>query len=169
AATALTLSSGGSGGVIAPSLFVGAVSGGFLGTFLQLTGWFSELEPNVYALIGMSGVLAAVVHAPLAAILILFEATREHDVVLPAMLCAFIATSTAQLLFRDSIYTLGLRQRGVSVGASADLSLLRRMNVEQVLLEPATFVRIGDPFQKVVDLIHKTNDTDFVVVDRAGY
>lgn len=168
-ATALTLSSGGSGGIIAPSLFVGAVSGGFLGTFLHLTGWFTQLDANIYALIGMSGVLAAVVHAPLAAILILFEVTRENDIVVPAMLCAFIATSTAQLLFRDSIYTLSLRQRGVQVGTSADLSLLRRMTVDQLLLEPATFVYIHDPFQRVLDLMQQVNVTDFVVVDKKGY
>lgn len=168
-ATALTLSSGGSGGIIAPSLFVGAVTGGFLGTILQVTGWFTDLAPNIYALIGVSGVLAAVVHAPLAAVLILFEATRENDVVVPGMLCAFIATSMAQVLFRDSIYTLGLRQRGVHVGTSRDLSLLRRMTVEQVLLEPATFVRMTDPFQKVLDLMLHTNVTDFVVVDKKGY
>lgn len=168
-ATALTLSSGGSGGIIAPSLFLGAVVGGFVGTFLHLTGWFTQLDANLYALIGISGVLAAVVHAPLAAILILFEATREYDVVVPAMLCAFIATSTAQLLFRDSIYTLGLRLRGVHVGTSADLSLLRRITVDQVLLEPATFVRMSDPFQHALDLMQQTNVTDFVVVDKKGY
>ena len=62
-----------------------------------------------------------------------------------------------------------LRQRGVQVGTSADLSLLRRMTVDQVLLEPATFVRITDPFQRVLDLMHQVNVTDFVVVDKKGY
>lgn len=168
-ATALTLSSGGSGGVIAPSLFVGATTGGFLGLLLQHSGWFSRLDPNVYALIGMSGVLAAVVHAPLASILILQEVSGQYEAVLPAMLCAFIATSVAQLIYRDSIYTLGLRQRGVSVGTSADLSLLRRMSVEQVLLEPATFVRLTDPFQKVLNLVQTSGDSNFVVLDKGGY
>ncbi len=168
-ATAFTLSSGGSGGIIAPSLMVGAVAGGFLGVFLKLTGWFTALDPNIYALIGMAGVLAAVVHAPLAAILILTEVTGQYEVLLPAMLCSFIATTTAQVLFRDSIYTLGLRQRGVRVGSSADLTLLQRMTVEQVLLEPATFVRINEPLTKVLDLIQHTGDGDFVVMDTGGY
>ncbi len=168
-ATAATLSSGGSGGIIAPSLFVGAAAGGFLGVLLKLTGHFSSLDPNIYALIGMAGVLAAVVHAPLASILILTEVTGQYEVLLPAMLCSFIATTTAQILFRDSVYTLGLRQRGVRVGSSADLTLLQRMTVESVLLEPATFVRIHEPMQKILDLIQHTGDSDFVVIDAAGY
>ncbi|MCC6240520.1 MAG: chloride channel protein [Phycisphaerales bacterium] len=168
-ATTCTLSSGGSGGIIAPSLFVGAVAGGCLGVFIKLATNFNALEPSVYALVGMAGVLAAVVHAPLASILILTEVTGQYEVVLPAMLCAFIATTTAQVLYRDSIYTFGLRRRGVRVGSTADITLLQRMTVEQVKLEPATFVRLQDPLQKLLKLIQDSGSNDFVVVDKGGF
>lgn len=165
--TCLTLGSGGSGGVIAPSLFLGAVAGGALGELLRLLGL--DIQPHFMALIGMGAVLAAVVHAPLAAILILFEVTRERSVMLPAMLCTVLATGVAQYLFRDSIYTMALRARGILAGTKSDLTILRRLSLESVALDPATTVRIGDPFQRVLDLSLQTRISDFVVVDAAGH
>lgn len=166
--TCLTLGSGGAGGVIAPSLFLGAVAGGFLGVTLQALGLSKTLGPHAYALIGMGSVLGAVVHAPLAAILILSEITRDYQIILPAMLSTILATTTAQVLFRDSIYTLSLRQRGVRLGTSADVHLLQRLSVEECTLEPAIAVRAGDGMQGVLELSHETGATDFIVVDPHG-
>jgi chloride channel protein, CIC family len=166
--TCLTLGSGGSGGVIAPSLFLGACTGGLLGLGLERIGWTAGLPPQLYALVGMGAVLAAVVHAPLAAIVILLDVTRDARVPLPAMLATIVATGLARLLFPDSIYTLGLRRRGAPIGAIGDLTLLRRLTVEQVDLEPASVVRSSDPFQRVLDLRSETGSGDFVVVDRRG-
>jgi chloride channel protein, CIC family len=161
--TCLTLGSGGAGGIIAPSLFLGATAGGFLGVLLRMSG--SSVEPNAYALVGMGAVLAAVVHAPLASILILVEVTGDHKIILPTMLATIVATGLARLVFRDSIYTLGLRARGVRVGTLADLTLLRRLTVEQVSLEPATVVRVDNPFQAILDLMAQTGVGHFVVMD----
>ncbi|MCY2953420.1 MAG: chloride channel protein [Planctomycetota bacterium] len=161
--TCLTLGSGGSGGIIAPSLFLGATAGGFLGMILRIFGL--EVQPNAYALVGMGAVLAAVVHAPLASILILLELTQDHKIILPAMLATVIATGVARLIFRDSIYTLSLRLRGVRVGTLSDLSLLRRLTVEQVPLEPAMVVRPDDPFQAILDLCDRTGRNEYVVID----
>jgi CIC family chloride channel protein len=166
--TCLTLGSGGAGGIIAPSLFLGAVTGGALGMTLQRMGLSSSLEPHSYALIGMAAVLAAVVHAPLAAVLILVEATRDNQVIVPAMLVAITATAVARLLHRDSIYTASLRRRGVHVGSAGDLLVLRRISIEEVALEPATVVHAGDPLQRLLDLSVNDNATDFVVVDDKG-
>jgi CIC family chloride channel protein len=167
-ATCLTLATGGSGGIIAPSLFLGATAGGLLGAVLQRFGIYHAAQPEVYAMVGMAAVLAAVVHAPLASILILSDLTHDYKIVLPAMLATIIATGVARLIFRDSIYTLTLRLRGVRVGASADLTLLRRLNVEQIPLEPAIILQSRDPFQRVVDLISEGGAADFAVVDEAG-
>lgn len=165
-ATCLTLASGGAGGIIAPSLFLGATAGGFLGLLLWMAG--AAVQPGLYALVGMGAVLAAVVHAPLASVLITLELTQDHKIILPAMLACVIATGTARLLFRDSIYTLALRARGVRVGSMADLSLLRRIAVEQVDLEPAVVVHLGDPLQELLDLSERTGAGNFVVVDERG-
>jgi CIC family chloride channel protein len=165
--TCFTLASGGSGGVIAPSLFLGATGGAVLGIGLERMGVGASVEPHVYALIGMGAVLAAVVHAPLASVLIVLDLTRDPRIMLPAMLATIFATGLARLLFRDSIYTLPLRQRGIGVGGSGDLTMLRRLSVEQVELEPATTVNATDPFQRVLDLT-STGVSTFVVIDRHG-
>lgn len=167
-ATVLTLTSGGSGGVIAPSLFLGATAGGALGVMLRTTGWFTEIRPEAYALIGMAAVLAAVIHAPLASILILFELTGEDKVLLPAMLGVIVALGTARLFSRDSLYTAALRQRGVAIGGGDEPVLLSRVSVEQVGLDPASAVGIDEPLAAVVDRLGGPGGRDLVVLDREG-
>jgi CIC family chloride channel protein len=167
-ATSATICGGGGGGVIAPALFLGAAVGGLLGIVLQTTHVFGGLQPQVYALVGMAGVLAAVVHAPLAAILILLELTRDNDLVLPAMLASIVATGTARRFNPDSVYTLGLRQRGIRLGATGDMMVLRRITVEQVGLEPAAVIQESDPFQRVLDLTATLGAQNFVVIDAKG-
>jgi CIC family chloride channel protein len=166
--TCVTLGSGGSGGVIAPSLFLGATAGAVMGAILQRTHWFYSVHAEVYALVGMGAVLAAVVHAPLASILICFEVTEDYKVMVPAMLACVVATATARLLYTDSIYTLSLRLRGVRTGAPADRGILRRLRVEDVTLEPASIVHPSDPFQKILDLSAATGASTFIVVDDEG-
>src|SRR2546421_2931670 len=134
--TCATLGSGGSGGIIAPSLFLGATAGGFVGLFLRQIG--GKVEPSVYAMVGMGAVLAAVGHAPLASVLILLGLTGDQKLILPGMLATIVATGIARNIFRDSIYSASLRERGVKLGTAADLSILRRLTVEAVELEPGT-------------------------------
>ncbi len=167
-ATCLTLGSGGSGGVIAPSLFLGATVGAVMGAVLQKLGWFASIQPEMYALVGMGAALAAAVHAPLASILICFEVTEDYKVMVPAMLACVVATAVARLLYPDSIYTLALRMRGIRMSGSGDSTILRRMSVEQVTLEPASVVHGNDPFQKILDLTSATGATNFVVVETDG-
>jgi chloride channel protein, CIC family len=174
--TCLTLGSGGSGGIIAPSLFLGATVGGFVGMAFRYTGLFNDIRPEMYALIGMGAVLAAVVHAPLAAILILLDLTGRAiggpgrmEIILPAMLASVVATGVARRIMADSIYTLSLRERGVSVGGHSEHVLLRRMNVEQVTLEPASVVQPSDPFQRVLDLMTQLQVSNFIVIDKQGH
>ena len=167
-ATSLTLSSGGSGGVIAPSIFLGACGGALLGILLRSTGWFGTIQPEIYALVGMGAVLAAVVHAPMAAILIVFELTQDYKVMLPAMLACIAATGTAKVIYRDSVYTMSLRRRGVRTGGGAGQRLLNRMFVEQVPLEPAVVVQPRDPLQRVLDLMSQMSASNFVVIDEHG-
>ena len=118
AATCFTLGSGGSGGVFAPSLFVGAACGGAVGLILETIDPFGigALSPAAYALVGMAAVVAATTHAPLTAILMLFEITGNYKVILPIMMAAMVSTIIAQVLFRESIYTIKLKRRGIRVG-----------------------------------------------------
>lgn len=169
--TTLTLASGGSGGVFAPSLFLGAASGGLVGVVLERMGLMPEgSTPASYALVGMAAVVAASTHAPLTAILILFELTRNVYVVLPIMLSAVIATVMAQVIDRDSVYTYRLRQAGLLTGAAKDLTLLRRITVSEVELTPLPHepVYAADPVSKLIGM-HATHAVpDFPVVDEKG-
>ncbi|MCW5774998.1 MAG: chloride channel protein [Phycisphaeraceae bacterium] len=170
-ATTFTLACGGSGGVFAPSLFLGATAGGALGLALELLHLIPEgSTPASYALVGMAAVLAASSHAPLTAILLLFELTRNIYVMLPVMLAAVLATVVAQLLDRDSIYTFRLRRSGLRVGRSRDLTVLRRVHVRSVKQTPLPPEPVypSDPVAKLVAM-HAVYDTpDFPVVDERG-
>lgn len=167
-ATSVTLGSGGSGGVFAPSLFLGAAIGGALGLVLFKLGWIDERSMTAYALVGMAASVAGSTHAPLTAIVILIEMTRDYKVILPVMFAAIVATTVAQLLTRDSIYTLKLRRRGVHLGTVADLTILKRMTVAQIPREKATIVRPDEPLQGLLDLAGEAQAADFVVVDEDG-
>lgn len=166
--TCLTLGSGGAGGIIAPSLFLGATSGALVGVVMEKLHLAYGNPPSFYATIGMGAVLAAVVHGPLSAILILFEVTQQHNIIVPAMLVCVIATGVARLIFPDSVYTLTLRKRGVRLGTGADLTVLRRQTLEQVNLEPVTTLSAGTPLERLVELTVTSGASDFVVADEEG-
>jgi CIC family chloride channel protein len=168
--TCLTLGSGGSGGIIAPSLFLGAVAGGGMGVTMKILGLFdvSRVYPEAYAIVGMGAVLAAIVHAPLASILIVLELTYNPALVLPAMLTVVVATGTARLIYPDSIYTAVLRLRGIRLGSAGDLSVLHRVTVEQVSLDPVTAVAIDTPLERLLAMTAQSGVTDFVLIDGAG-
>jgi len=166
-ATCLTLGSGGSGGVFAPSLFLGAGTGAFFGAVLDSMGLIpAGGSPAAYALVGMAAVVAGTTHAPLTAILILFELTRDIYVLLPIMLAAVMAVVVAQYLMRDSIYTLKLRRRGVLLGAMGDLSMLRRMSAADVQAGPFIPVYPDDPLSRLLELRDRYRITDFTICDR---
>ena len=167
-ATCLTLGSGGSGGVFAPSLLMGATLGGALGILLTKLGLIDASSVSVYALVGMAALVAGTTHAPLTAIVMLYEITREPKVILPVMFAAIVATAGARLLLTDSIYTLKLRRRGVRIGTVTDLTILRRVTVEDVARQEANCVHTGDPLQRLIDMAGQTDAVDFVVIDEQG-
>jgi len=168
AATCLTLGSGGSGGVFAPSLLMGACLGGAYGLTIQKFGLVGESSVTAYALVGMAALVAGTTHAPLTAIVILYEITREPKVILPVMFAAIIATAGARFLLKDSIYTLKLRRRGVRIGVVSDVTILRRITVDDVERQPVQFFQSADPLQKLIDQAGETDAVDFVVVDEHG-
>jgi CIC family chloride channel protein len=168
--TTVTLGSGGSGGVIAPALFLGAVTGGVMGLAMRMGMNYdpATVHPELYAILGMGAVLAAVVHAPMASIVILLELTGNSTLVLPAMLSSVIATGVARVTLRDSIYTLALRRRGLRIGGATESSLLHRLTVEQVELQPTTPLKLDEPFQRILELMRASGATDFAVLDKKG-
>jgi CIC family chloride channel protein len=168
ASTSLTLGSGGSGGVFAPSLFLGCTAGGAFGLVLLKMGLISPDRVPAYSLVGMAAVVAGTTHAPLTSILIVFEITQDYRVILPVMLSGVTATLMAQLVFRDSIYTLKLRRRGVRLNTLADTTILKRLQVSQIELQHCPTVLPDDPLQSLLDKAATWSISDFAVVDDKG-
>ncbi len=163
--TTITLGSGGSAGIFAPSLFMGATLGALVGVLVQRSGLSPDTTPATYALVGMAGMIAAVVHCPLTAFILVFEITHDYQVILPVMLVAILATLSSQFIQRDSIYTMYLRRQGIRMGSMADMTLLRRVEVSSVPLVPAVLVEPHDSAQHLIDLAGDYAAQDFVVVD----
>jgi CIC family chloride channel protein len=142
AATVITLGSGGVGGVIAPALFLGAAAGALVGVIARRCG--SDLPPEICALAGMAGGLAAVIHAPLASALILVEVAGNYRLLLPGMLAVVVALTVARALAGDSIYTSALKHRGIRLDTRGVRDLHGRTLGELKLL-PAVNVPTSAP------------------------
>lgn len=112
AATSLTLGSGGSGGIFSPSLFLGATVGGAFGILLLRWLPFLPATPAAFAVMGMAGVVAGVTGAAITAIVMIFEMTRDYNVILPMTIAVAISYGVRKVLCRESIYTLKLTRRG---------------------------------------------------------
>ncbi len=126
-------------------------------------------SPEHYALVGMAAVVAATTHAPLTAILIVYEITRSYQIILPLMLASVISTVVSQLISRQSIYTLKLARRGVRIGAMSDLTILRRLSVSDVPLDRPVMVHPDDSAQRLLELSEEASAGDFVVVDEQDH
>jgi len=168
-ATCVTVGSGGAGGLFAPSLLIGAASGGCIGFAVHSFGWFPETSPAYFALVGMAAMVAATTHAPLTAILIVYEVTQSYEVILPLMFAAVVGTIVARLVSKDSVYTFKLSRLGVRMGAMSDLTILRRLTSQDVPLKEAIPVLESDSAQKLLELMEKTGASDFVVTDVGGH
>jgi CIC family chloride channel protein len=166
-AVSLTLGSGGSGGLFAPALVLGAALGGLFGTLFEALGWFPGANPAIYALVGMAAMLAATTHAPMTAVLLVYELTRQYEIMLPLMLTAAIATAVAKRLAPRNIYTAELAEEGVRVGQASDLTLLRRSTVADLPLLPPVLVHPQERSIRLVELSERFPVSDFAVVDDA--
>ena len=135
-ATSLTLGSGGSGGVFAPSLFMGAMLGSTFALVAERLVPGVVSQPGAYALVGMAAVFAAAAHAPLTAFLIVFELTADYGLILPLMLAVIIATVFGQhLLEGESIYTIKLSRRGVRLRHGRDTNVLDSVSVAEAMTD----------------------------------
>ncbi len=166
-ATSATLGSGGSGGILAPSLFLGAMTGGVV--------WYaaSAISPDIvtpgygaYALVGMAAVVSSTTRAPLQAILILFELTGGYEVILPLMLSSIIAVIVGHQLMEESIYTVKLRARGIVLRRGTEINLLKGIRVREVMTPEVHIVRHDMRLQPFLNLVaHIPAHSSLFVVD----
>jgi CIC family chloride channel protein len=160
-ATALTIGSGGSGGIFSPSLFLGAMVGGAVGVLLQLWQGDAVAGSGAYATVGMGALFAGAAHAPVTAILMIFEMTREPNIILPLMISVVLATAVSRRLSRQSIYTMKLHRRGLDIDALRGVNILDLVTVENAMVKAYQSVT---PEMQVTTLIAKLR-----MEDRTGY
>jgi CIC family chloride channel protein len=149
-ATSVTLGSGGSGGVFAPSLFMGAVLGGLFGNVAQAFFPHAIASPGAYALVGMGAVVAGTTRAPIAAMLIIFEMTGNYLIILPLMFACTMGLVISTLLSRESIYTFNLVRRGIKIHGGKELNVLKSLNVSQVIHPEIEMVSPSVPLAELV-------------------
>jgi len=151
-ATALTAGSGGSGGMFTPSLCFGALVGSAYGYSAHLL-WPHLVSEHygAYAAVGMAAVMAGTSHAPISAILILFEFTQNYDLILPVMLAAIIASLLARRLRKYSIYTESLRGRGIELPWRMEEAVLAGLKAEDLARPDPDVLHPGDDYRKVVE------------------
>ena len=166
-ATSISLGSGGSGGIFAPSLFLGAMIGaGFGGIVHQLfPSWTAE--PGAYALVAMGGVVGAATHGPIAAILIIFELTNDYKIILPLMITTIIATLVAQRLHKESIYTLKLVRRGINIFGGREVNVLRSLKVRDIVKQGIDVIYEQDSFKTILTKVSSSSH-NFIYVKNAG-
>ncbi|MFA5054675.1 MAG: chloride channel protein [Dehalococcoidia bacterium] len=168
-ATSITLGSGGSGGIFAPSLFMGAMLGGAFGLISQ------ELVPGItapvgaYSLVGMGAFFGAAIGGPLTAIFIVFEITRDYAVILPIIAAVAFSTIVFNKLSSETMYTTRLLKQGINLRKIQEPNLMKTLTVGDIMTRDFPTV---PPYMPITDLAGKIETTGhhgFPVVDDDGH
>ncbi len=166
--TSLTLGSGNSGGVFAPSLFMGAMVGGAFGVGVSSVYPDIAVNSGAYALAGMAGVFAASARAPLTAILIAFEMSDDYKVILPLMATTITATLVASAVHPESIYTTKLVRRGIRLRQGRDVDVLDGVLVREIMESKPATVLSSLSAGEVQSYLIQTHHHGALVLDEEG-
>lgn len=164
-ATSVTLGAGGSGGVFAPALFIGAMAGGAFGK--AVNGLFPEITapPGAYALVGMAALFGAAAHAPITGILILFEMTDNYRIILPLMFAVVVSYLMASALFQDSIYSIKLRRKGALNAPRQELGVLDLLLVTDAMSMEYETVSPEMPVEELANIARGGKTRSWLVMD----
>jgi CIC family chloride channel protein len=166
-ATSLTIGIGGSGGVFAPSLFIGAMLGSAYGETLQQVAPGVAGPVGAYGLIGMGAVFAGAARAPITAVIIMFELTGEYTIILPLMAAIVLATGMSHLLSPDTIYTLKLRRRGIDLSTPTRRAPLAGVTVESIMEATAAGLAENTTLIEAADALSRAPHGQLPVLDGA--
>ena len=166
-ATSATFGAGGIGGIFAPTLFIGANTGLFLGEILRYFGYENIVASN-FALIGMCGLIAGVLHAPLTAIFLIAELTGGYQLFVPLMIVSTISYTTIKNFTTTSVYTRQLARRGELFTHDKDKMVISLMNVRDMLETKFKTVHKDANLGELVKVITTSKRNVFPVVDDEG-
>jgi CIC family chloride channel protein len=168
-ATAITLGSGGAGGVFAPALFIGAVIGGVFGGVAHDILPAYTANPGAYAAVGIGAFLAASTHAPVTAIFLLFEMTGNYLIIIPIMLSSIIGTVVASKLNPDSIDTVDFTREGIDIHEGMEMAIMKSIKVGAVMSEDVDFISEKANINQLMDIFRMADRSFyFPVIDESG-
>lgn len=164
-ATSFTLGSGGSGGIFAPSLFIGAMLGCFFGYFVHTYFPSITASPGAYALVAMGGLVAGTTRAPITAIIIVFELTKDYEIILPLMITCIISAILSSKLSRESIYTLKLMLRNINLKEGTEINIMKSLFVRNVFTPSFESIHETANFNEIVNKVIAKKDPYFTVLN----
>ncbi|UCH14477.1 MAG: chloride channel protein [Bacteroidales bacterium] len=163
-ATSITFESGGVGGFFAPALFTGVNAGLFFAKFLNNLG-LSISESN-FALVGMAGLIAGVIHAPLTAIFLIAEITGGYELFMPLMIVAAISYATVKLFTPNSVYTIQLARRGELMTHHKDKTVLMMLDVKKLIETDFNKLHPNNTLGDLIKIITHAHRNIFPVVEK---
>jgi CIC family chloride channel protein len=166
-ATVVSLGSGFAGGVFSPALFIGAMTGGAFGLIAANVAPEYVSTHGVYTLVGMAGVAAAVLGAPVSTILVVFELTSNYRLIIAAMIVVVVSSMLSQRLTRKSFFVWQLEQRGIDLRTARETGLLLAMTVGNLISDEHAVVQAQC---KLADLhsVLRERPRALLVVDEEG-
>lgn len=163
-ATSITFGSGGVGGIFAPTLFMGANTGLLFASFLKYIG-LKDISINNYVLVGMAGMIAGVLHAPLTGLFLIADLTQGYALFMPLMITATISYATIKYFEPNNVYTIQLAKRKELLTHHADKNVLTLMKVHQILETDFITVDKDATLGNLVKAVSESPRNIFPVVD----
>lgn len=169
-ATSLTVGSGGLGGIFTPNLVIGAAFGVFFAHALEWPtgGTPTPQETATFAFVGMAGLTAATMHAPVTSVVLVFELTGHYELVLPVMLCSIVASIVASMLDEDSYYSAALKAKGTQLPKGLEELAIKTTYVRDVMRVDTVTVRDTAGFDEVMHLLANHRGDTVYAVDAQG-
>ncbi|PRY98742.1 chloride channel protein [Marinilabilia salmonicolor] len=166
-ATSITFGSGGVGGIFAPTLFIGSSTGLLFAMLISHMG-IAELSEQNFALAGMGGLIAGVLHAPLTGLFLIADVTGGYELFLPLMITAAISFATAKTFVKNSVYTHQLAQRKELLTHDKDQVALTLMDVTKLIETDFSIISPDAKLGDLVNVVSKAHRNLFPVVDNQG-
>ncbi|MEH3153807.1 MAG: chloride channel protein [Gordonia paraffinivorans] len=167
-ATSLTIGIGGSGGVFAPTLFVGAMAGSAFGLIGHDVAPGIVGNAGAYGLVAMAAALAGATRAPVTSVVIIFELTGEYGIILPLMLAVAMAAGVSRLISDDTIYTRKLLRRGIDIDRAPDRDPFTELSVAQVVSPAPAALPADLAIDDAADALAAADHAMLPVVDGDG-
>lgn len=165
-ATSISFGAGGVGGIFAPTLFMGAVFGHLVAKIIHMTGLSTSVSTSNFTLLGMSGLMAGVLHAPLTAIFLIAEVTGGYELFIPLMITSAMGYAITKMVMPHSVYTMELGRKGDLITHDKDHAVLTLMDIDSVI--ETNFIPVH-PTMNLGEIIHsavvKSKRNIFPVID----